>query len=122
MSRTFFDFSPLSEESEERYDEKELFICREAGEIASRLIQNDMFFENTICKVLQKIANVAGLSGCEPTSEETRSIRDNMPCKVHLTHNSNSYMQCSIDSADIFINDEVLPLFYPITLLGMLNC
>jgi hypothetical protein len=120
MSRSFFNFSPLSEESEERYDETELSICREAGEIASRLIQNDVFFENTICKVLQKIANVAGL--CEPTSEETRSIRDNMTCKVHLTHDPDSYMQCSTDSADIFINDEVFPSLYSKRFLGMLKC
>jgi len=99
MSRGFFDLSPLNDETEVPE------ICIQSAEIASRLIQNDIFFENTMCKVLKDIANAAGLS--EPTPEETRSIRDNMRCKVHLTHDPDSYMQCSTNSADIFINDQV---------------
>jgi hypothetical protein len=96
LPRGFFDFSPL-------YDETEVpEICTQSAEIASRLIQSDNFFENKICKGLAKFV---GLS--EPTPEEMQSIRDNLGCKVNLTHGPDSYMQCATDSADIFINDQV---------------
>jgi hypothetical protein len=81
-------------------------ICIEAAEIASRLMQDDGFFESTVCKVLKDIAKDAGLS--EPTQEETQNIRDNLRCNVHVSEDPDSYMQCSTYSADVFINRQVL--------------
>ncbi len=94
----FFDFSTLKD-----IDVPE--TCIQAAEIASRLIRDDGFFESTFCKVMKDIANCAGLS--EPTTEETQSIRDNLRCKVHVTEDPDSYMQCSTYAADIFINSQV---------------
>ena len=99
MSRSFLDFGPLRDESEVPD------ICIQSAQTVSLMIEDDTFYEHTICKVLRDIAKAAGLT--EPTREETRSIRDNLRCKVHLTHDPDSYMQCSTDSADIFINDQV---------------
>jgi hypothetical protein len=79
--------------------------CKQAAGTASCLIQDDNFFESTICKVLTDIAKDAGLS--EPTPEETRSIRDNLRYEVHVTEDPDTYMQCLTYTADIFINSQV---------------
>jgi hypothetical protein len=97
----FFDFSTLKDIDVPK-------TCIQGAEIASRLIPDDGFFESTVCKVLRDIAKDADLS--EPTPEETRSIRDNMRCKVHVTEDTDSYMQCSTCTADIFINSQVFRL------------
>ena len=97
----FFDFSTLKD-----IDVPE--ICIEAAEIASRLIQNDSFFESTVYKVLKDIAKDADLA--EPTPEEARRIRDTMRCKVHVTEDPDSYMQCSTYTADIFVTSQVILL------------
>ena len=99
----FFDFNTLKD-----IDVPE--TCMQAAEIASCLIQDDGFFERTFCKVLKDIAKDAGLS--EPTPEETQSIRDNLRCKVHVTGDPDSYMQCSTYAADVIINSQVFLFCY----------
>ena len=98
----YFDFSTVK-------DIEVPIICIQAAEIASNQIQDDNFFESTVCKVLKDIAKDAGLS--EPTPEETRIIRDNLKCNVYVTEDPDSYMQCSTNDACIFINSQVFLLF-----------
>ena len=79
----------------------------QAADIASNLIQDDSFFEGTFVEVLREIAKDNHLP--EPTRTLIHSIRDNLRCDVLRTQDPEVYMQCSIEEAKVFINEQVDP-------------
>jgi hypothetical protein len=96
----FLDFSSLKQPASR--------IILEAGNIASDLIENDVFFRGTVAEVLKKIAEAAQLA-C-PTEAEVEQVREQLKCQVSCLQMDDAYMQCSMDTPEIAINEQVKTL------------
>ncbi len=80
-------------------------IVLEAAQIASALFEKDDFFRGTVVEVLKKIAAAAQLA-C-PTEAEIQQVRKQLNCRVICLQMDDAYMQCSMDTPEIGLNEQV---------------
>jgi hypothetical protein len=79
----------------------------EAGEIASRLMQNQEFFEGVVVQVLTQVAKAGKFT--TPTKTEVAEIKQRLRCQVRILCTSvhDAYMHCIADNSEIIVNELV---------------
>jgi hypothetical protein len=83
-------------------------FLNEAATIASRLIENKEFFAGTMCKVLDEVAQLRGLSPL--TKDEAASIHSELSFTVRFKGAKDAYMKCSL-TGNIEISQVVRLIF-----------